>query len=82
MNQTRELVIAIAAAAVISGCGSAAAAQGSRAGAVGNDWYSASQAAQGKALFAQKMCGPLRSKTPRRSRADASWKSMPLKSLC
>ncbi len=54
MRYIKGLLVAIVATAALSGCGSAAAAQESRAGAVGNDWYSTAQAAQGKVLFAQK----------------------------
>ncbi|MFZ0364121.1 MAG: cytochrome c [Candidatus Cybelea sp.] len=54
MNRTRQKMSAVAAAVAVSGCASAAAAQQSLTGSVGNDWCSTSQAAQGKALFAQK----------------------------
>jgi len=54
MSNMRELFVAIAAAVVISACASAAADQGSRAGSIGSDWYSANQAAQGATLFKQK----------------------------
>jgi hypothetical protein len=57
MRRIRELLVAIGGAAILSGWGNASAAQGSRAGAIGNDWYSEAQAAKGKALFAQKLRG-------------------------
>lgn len=54
MSHTHPLFTALVAAVSLSGCANAAAAQQSLTGAVGNDWYSAGQAAQGKTLFAQK----------------------------
>lgn len=48
------LTLAVAAALMASGSMRGATGKGSIAGAVGNDWYSSAQAAQGKALFAQK----------------------------